>query len=82
MNELDLIKNQIREMEEFRTNLERQQLTYPIDVDSMNEIRGDAYVYIGDVMPFSLVTYDEPTEIIVGNKRYLLYMTQYADLSI
>lgn len=82
MNEINSIKNQIREMEEFKTNIERHQLSYPVDIDSMNTIRGDAFYQVGEVIPYGLVTYNEPTEVKVGNKKYLLYATEFVDISI
>ncbi len=68
----DLIK-QVDEFEAFTKEIDRQQLTFPLDKKSIDVVHKDVVVPTGFVIiPFNLATYDEAIEIEVVGKRYLL----------
>lgn len=74
MNEnLEQLKKDIAEFESFKNNLDRQQVTFPLDKKSQDVIHKDTLVPTGKVIvPYSDATYDESIEITVNDKRYLL----------
>lgn len=76
---MDEIKAQIKEFEEFKNNLERQQLRFPIDSDSKKILYEDVLVPEPDftLIPFGLGTYDKATQIVLNGKRYWLTTTDF-----
>lgn len=69
----DQLKKDIALLEEFVNSLNKQQLTFPVDVASKNIIRGSAFYVTNFTQPFSLGSpYDESSTVMVGNKKYLL----------
>lgn len=80
---IDQLKKDIASLEEYRKKLEKQQLSFPVDDDSVKTIRGSAFYSLGNVVPFSLASpYNESSTIIVGDKKYLLDTTPFLDLSL
>lgn len=78
----DLIKD-IETLEKYMTDVDKQQLTFPIDVESEVAIRGDAFYAIGSSGPVSLASpYDDSSEVKIGDKKYLLDTTSFLDLGI
>lgn len=82
MNDLNTIKSKIKEFEDFKNNLDKQQLTYPLDQISSDIISDKAVVFTGDfVVPAGLASpYDEHTEIITNNGKYIIVSTAFVEL--
>lgn len=82
MNDLNIIKNKIKEFEDFKNSLDRQQLTYPLDIISSDIVSDKVIIDTGEtVFPVNLATpFDEATEIVTNNKKYLLESTSFVQI--
>ena len=70
------IKKDIREIELFRESLSRQQLSFPLDLLSRNEVERDALVPTGAAtFPAGIIPFDDFIEVFVNNEKYLLQST-------
>lgn len=79
---MEQLKKDIASLEEYKKNMERQQLTFPVDIESMKTIRGTAFYSLGDVVPYNLMTYDESSTIKIGDRKYLIDTTQFVNILI
>lgn len=76
MNELDQLKKDIQEFEEFKNAIDRQQLIFPLDKKSIDVVQKDVLVPTGNVVvPFSLVSYNDAIEVKIRDKKYLIDTT-------
>lgn len=83
MNDLNHIKTKLKVLQDFKERIEKQQLNYPVDRQSMDTIRGLGFYYVGFVEPLSLATpYDESSEIQTNGKKYLLDTGSFVDIGI
>lgn len=76
MDDIKLIKNQIKELEDFRSKIQKQQLDYPLDDESYDVLRENMIVPDGTfLVPIGLGTYSDYVEIDLNGKKYLLETT-------
>lgn len=82
MNELKLLKQQIEELEKFTKGVDRVQLSYPVDKASFEVLSDKALIFTGNTVdPVALASpFDECTEIITNDKKYLLESTHFFEL--
>lgn len=80
---IEQLKKDITELEAFKVEMERQQLHYPIDKNSMSTIREGSLYALGSVEPIGLApTFDESTTIKTRDKTYLLNTTSFVDIGL
>lgn len=80
--EIKQLEKQITELEFFKSNLEKQQLNYPIDKLSADILFKDVITKANfDIIPYSLGTYDESTTISINGKKFLLDTTQFIEFA-
>lgn len=71
---LDQIKKDIAEFERFKADMERQQVTFPLDTASQIVIHKDLPIPTGQIVyPGDVTSYGaEAIEAIVNGTRYLI----------
>jgi hypothetical protein len=79
MIDLNDIKAGIAEFETFKKNIEKQQLTYPLDPTSRKILFKDVLVPDVDftLIPYGLGVYNKATEFVLNGVKYWLETTDY-----
>ncbi len=77
MNELEKLKRDIAEFETFKNQVERQQVSFPLDINSTKNIQRDIPIPTGAaIIPAGLATFNESIEVRINQDKYWLETTQ------
>lgn len=74
--DIEKLKNDIEKAKAYKAKLENRQVDFPLDPNSLKVIHKNLLVPTGNVVePYSLASYTESVEIIIGSQKYLLNTT-------
>lgn len=73
MNELETLKKQVKELMDWKAQRERQQLVFPLDIDSEGILNENVLTTNGtEVVPSGLLASDKALKVKVGGITYYL----------